>query len=136
VAVPQVDLYTCGLLIRGTYVAHTMARMVRNNVSFCRDGACRIERHVDVQSSRESAVVLINGWPLTKSKLPIEGWLLLLMKTLFDKELSVSENSVRPARILHNSSLIMGKQIINILPEGYVYSRLHELFTDQPQVPQ
>lgn len=42
------------------------------------------------------------------------------MKTLFDKELSVSENSVRPGRILHNSSLIMGKQIINVLPEGYV----------------
>jgi nucleoporin POM152 len=42
-----------------------------------------------------------------------------MAKTVFDREMSISENSVRPARILHNSSLIMGKQIINILPEGY-----------------
>lgn len=42
------------------------------------------------------------------------------MKTFFDSELAISENSVRPATILHNSSLIMGRQIINILPEGYV----------------
>ena len=51
-------------------------------------------------------------------QLPIEGWLMFLTKSLFDKEMSISENSVRPASILHNSSLIMGKQIINILPEG------------------
>ncbi|KAG9249167.1 hypothetical protein BJ878DRAFT_90290 [Calycina marina] len=50
--------------------------------------------------------------------LPIEGWLLFFTKTLFDREMSVSENSVRPASILQNSSLIMGRQIINILPEG------------------
>ncbi|KAH8791491.1 hypothetical protein BGZ57DRAFT_784677 [Hyaloscypha finlandica] len=52
--------------------------------------------------------------------LPIEGWLLFMAKTVFDREMSISENSVRPASILHNSSLIMGKQIINILPEGSV----------------
>jgi nucleoporin POM152 len=60
------------------------------------------------------------------------------MKTLFDKELSVSENSVRPARILHNSSLIMGRQIINILPEGCVNpppTRMNYPI-DQLQVPQ
>src|ERR1700710_2740483 len=60
--------------------------------------------------------------PLTVTQLPIEGWLLFLIKTVFDRELSISENSVRPACILHNASLIMGKQIINILPEGYVPS--------------
>jgi hypothetical protein len=62
--------------------------------------------------------------PLTVTQLPIEGWLLFLIKTVFDRELSISENSVRPASILHNSSLIMGKQIINILPEGYAWKRL------------
>ncbi|KAK6608962.1 hypothetical protein H4I96_02893 [Botrytis cinerea] len=50
--------------------------------------------------------------------LPLQGWFLLLTKTFFDSELAISENSVRPANILHNSSLIMGRQIINILPEG------------------
>ena len=39
---------------------------------------------------------------------------------LYDRELAVSERSVKPASILHNSSLILGKQIIHILPEGYV----------------
>jgi hypothetical protein len=58
--------------------------------------------------------------PLIVSQLPIEGWLIFLTKTVFDREISISENSVRPASILHNASLIMGKQIINILPEGYV----------------
>lgn len=66
--------------------------------------------------SRQNDILIL----LTFIQLPIEGWLLLLAKTVFDREMSISENSVRPASILHNSSLIMGKQIINILPEGLV----------------
>ncbi|CAG8972902.1 hypothetical protein HYALB_00001322 [Hymenoscyphus albidus] len=62
----------------------------------------------------------IDGMLMFRIPLPIEGWLLLMTKTLFDREMSISENSVRPASILHNASLIMGKQIINILPEGSV----------------
>lgn len=69
--------------------------------------------------------LLLKRSKLMAKQLPIEGWLLLIIKTVFDRELSVSENSVRPASILHNSSLIMGKQIINILPEGYVYYLAH-----------
>jgi hypothetical protein len=42
------------------------------------------------------------------------------VKTNYDRELSVSGHRVKPASILHNSSLIMGKQIINVLPEGFV----------------
>src|SRR5690606_18937282 len=34
------------------------------------------------------------------------------------RELSVSEHNVKVSSILNNHSLIMGKQIINILPEG------------------
>jgi nucleoporin POM152 len=37
---------------------------------------------------------------------------------LYDREISISENRVKPADILHNSSLIMGKHVIHILPEG------------------
>jgi nucleoporin POM152 len=36
----------------------------------------------------------------------------------YDRELAVSEHSVKVSSILQNHSLIMGKQIINILPEG------------------
>lgn len=64
---------------------------------------------------------------LNFSKLPLQGWFLLLTKTFFDSELAISENSVRPANILHNSSLIMGRQIINILPEGYVLTKPYTL---------
>lgn len=41
-----------------------------------------------------------------------------LVKLAYDRELSISERRVKPADILHNSSLILGKQIIHILPEG------------------
>lgn len=37
---------------------------------------------------------------------------------MWDSELAISERSVKPGPILHNASLILGKQIINILPEG------------------
>ena len=41
-------------------------------------------------------------------------------KIVYDRELAISEKSVKPASILHNASLILGKQIIHILPEGSV----------------
>lgn len=47
------------------------------------------------------------------------AWLLGIVKIFYDKgELSISEHNVKVSSILQNSSLIMGKQIINILPEG------------------
>ncbi|KAH8645652.1 hypothetical protein BX600DRAFT_421221 [Xylariales sp. PMI_506] len=46
------------------------------------------------------------------------SWLLGLVKVFYDRELSISEHNVKVSSILHNASLIMGKQIINILPEG------------------
>lgn len=55
---------------------------------------------------------------LTTMKLPWQSALLGLVKVLYDRELSVSEQNVKVSNILNNHSLIMGKQIINILPEG------------------
>ena len=40
-------------------------------------------------------------------------------KLLYDRELAISERKVKPADITHNSSVILGKQVIHILPEGY-----------------
>ncbi|KAL2072295.1 hypothetical protein VTL71DRAFT_11638 [Oculimacula yallundae] len=62
----------------------------------------------------------MNAMLMFRVPLPIEGWLIAVAKTFFDSEISVSEHSVRASNILHNSSLIMGKQIINVLPEGSV----------------
>lgn len=41
-----------------------------------------------------------------------------MLKVFYDRELSISEHRVKVSSILQNHSLIMGKQIINILPEG------------------
>lgn len=41
-----------------------------------------------------------------------------MVKVAYDRELSISERKVKPADILHNASLILGKQIVHILPEG------------------
>lgn len=37
---------------------------------------------------------------------------------MYEREISISEHNVKVSSILNNHSLIMGKQIINILPEG------------------
>ena len=49
---------------------------------------------------------------------PWQTWILGLVKVFYDRELAISEHNVKMSSILHNSSLIMGRQIINILPEG------------------
>ena len=43
-----------------------------------------------------------------------------MTKVVYDREIAVSERLVKPASVIHNSSLILGKQIIHIMPEGYV----------------
>ncbi|KAJ9134763.1 Titin [Pleurostoma richardsiae] len=50
--------------------------------------------------------------------IPFTAWLLGFVRVFYDREVSISEQYVRVSNILHNSSLIMGKQIIDILPEG------------------
>lgn len=50
--------------------------------------------------------------------IPVTSWLAALVKVFYNREISISERRVNPADILHNSSLILGKQIIHILPEG------------------
>jgi hypothetical protein len=55
------------------------------------------------------------------------AWLGGLVKVAYDRELSISERKVKPGDIIHNASLILGKQIVHILPEGSVIN-------SQPQV--
>ena len=51
-------------------------------------------------------------------QIPLSAGVVALTKVLYDKELAVSERYVKPADIINNPSLILGRQIINILPEG------------------
>lgn len=73
-------------------------------------------------SSTFTALLLVHGvanWLLMfRIPLPLFTWLGGLTKVLYDRELAVSERKVKPASILHNASLILGKQIVHILPEG------------------
>ncbi|KAI1277831.1 hypothetical protein F5Y07DRAFT_361788 [Xylaria sp. FL0933] len=65
--------------------------------------------------------VVSDWWLMYNIPLPFQGWLLAVLKVFYDKELAISEHNVKLSSILHNSSLIMGKQIINILPEGSAF---------------
>ncbi|KAL3952282.1 hypothetical protein ACCO45_013999 [Purpureocillium lilacinum] len=62
--------------------------------------------------------LVLNYMLMFNIPLPWQSWLIGLVKVLYDRELSISEHNVKVANILNNHSLIMGKQIINILPEG------------------
>lgn len=50
--------------------------------------------------------------------LPVHLWFLGFLRIFYDRELSISEHYVKASSILQNASLISGRQIINILPEG------------------
>ncbi|KAH7325085.1 hypothetical protein B0I35DRAFT_370576 [Stachybotrys elegans] len=65
-----------------------------------------------------SAHLIVNYLLMFNIPLPLQPLLLGFVKILYDREISVSENNVKVSNILNNHSLIMGKQIINILPEG------------------
>lgn len=59
------------------------------------------------------------GWDSANwEQIPWQTWILGLVKVFYDRELAISEHNVKVSSILHNSSLIMGRQVINILPEG------------------
>jgi nucleoporin POM152 len=62
---------------------------------------------------------IINWMLMFNIPLPFTSWLLGVAKVFFDKELSTSERYIGASNILRNSSLIQGRQIINILPEGF-----------------
>lgn len=51
-------------------------------------------------------------------QVPWQGILIGFLKFFYDRELAISEHNVKVSNILHNHSLIMGRQIINILPDG------------------
>jgi nucleoporin POM152 len=55
-----------------------------------------------------------------KIGVPVQAWSAGLLYFLWggEKEHAISGTWVKPDTILHNASLILGKQIINILPEG------------------
>ncbi|KAF7590173.1 hypothetical protein BBP40_003194 [Aspergillus hancockii] len=59
-----------------------------------------------------------NVFLMFRIPIPVGAWISGMVKLAYDRELSISERSVKPGDIIHNASLILGKQIVHILPEG------------------
>ncbi|KAJ5766447.1 uncharacterized protein N7511_004063 [Penicillium nucicola] len=62
--------------------------------------------------------VVGNGFLMFRIPIPWAAWVSGLVKVAYDREVSISERKVKPGDIIHNASLILGKQIVHILPEG------------------
>ncbi|RAL06314.1 putative nuclear envelope pore membrane protein [Aspergillus ibericus CBS 121593] len=62
--------------------------------------------------------VVGNVFLMFRIPVPVGAWIAGMVKLAYDRELSISERSVKPGDIIHNASLILGKQIVHILPEG------------------
>ncbi|KAL8711117.1 MAG: hypothetical protein Q9220_004498 [cf. Caloplaca sp. 1 TL-2023] len=61
---------------------------------------------------------LVDAILMFRIPIPVEAWMIAFTRLFYDRELAISERRVKPATVLHNASLILGKQIIHILPEG------------------
>ncbi|KAI9868441.1 MAG: hypothetical protein M1813_005885 [Trichoglossum hirsutum] len=61
---------------------------------------------------------IMDGCLMFRFSIPLFSWLLAIVKIFYDREVAISERSVDPAAVIYNSSLILGKQTIHILPEG------------------
>ncbi|KAL5332647.1 hypothetical protein BJX70DRAFT_112434 [Aspergillus crustosus] len=62
--------------------------------------------------------VAFNIFLMFRIPIPVGVWFSGVMKLAYDRELSISGQSIKPGDIINNASLILGKQIVNILPEG------------------
>ncbi|KAL4864963.1 hypothetical protein BDV12DRAFT_175353 [Aspergillus spectabilis] len=62
--------------------------------------------------------VVFNIFLMFRIPIPVTVWFSGMMKLAYDRELSISGQSIKPGDIINNASLILGKQIVNILPEG------------------
>ncbi|KAF2086291.1 hypothetical protein K490DRAFT_74529 [Saccharata proteae CBS 121410] len=61
---------------------------------------------------------LFDFMTMLRIPIPILTWFLGLFKFMYDKEVAIGETREDAWKVLHNESLILGKQIVHILPEG------------------
>lgn len=55
---------------------------------------------------------------LTSGQIPLASALVALTKVFFEREMAISERSIKPGSVLHDTSHILGKYEIHVLPEG------------------
>lgn len=61
---------------------------------------------------------VFDGMLMFRIGIPFGALFLAILKIFSDSELAIAERKVSTGKILNSASLILGKQIINILPEG------------------
>lgn len=71
---------------------------------------------------------IMNALLMFRIPIPFLAWLGALTNYLWDSELAISGASVKYSNVVNNPSLILGKQIIHVLPEGYVLLVLVVMF--------
>lgn len=64
------------------------------------------------------AHAIVDGILMFRIPIPFGAGLVAVSKLFYDRELAISERHVKHSSIMHNASLILGKQVIHILPEG------------------
>jgi len=82
---------------------------------------CGARWDIDVQNTGQlGSLEQTSPRSLINDQIPLGAGLVALTRVLYDREMAVSERRVKPADIINDPSLILGRQIIHILPEGYV----------------
>lgn len=61
---------------------------------------------------------LLDGMLMFKIGIPVTSWFIALTKLIYNYETAISERKVKADDLIHNASLILGRQVIHILPEG------------------
>ena len=61
---------------------------------------------------------VLDFWLMFNLSLPYGSVLTALARIFYNKELSLSDTRVNPGRLIDQADIILGKQIINLLPEG------------------
>ncbi|GAM83184.1 hypothetical protein ANO11243_011700 [Dothideomycetidae sp. 11243] len=64
------------------------------------------------------AHALVDGILMFRIPIPLGAALVSLSKLVYDREVTISGSKVKYSNVIHDSSLLLGRQIIKILPEG------------------
>lgn len=66
------------------------------------------------------AHAILDGILMFRIPIPLGAGLVAISKIFYDRELAISERHVKHSDVVHNASLILGRTVVHILPEGYM----------------
>ena len=107
----------CDFSFRSPIIEDTMVGMEFKYYDGSFPSSCSSGWHLNVSDTRKLEARLVRGAIADPHKILGYGFM-AITKVVFDQELALSEHRVKAADILNNPSLILGRQIIHVLPEG------------------